>query len=141
MAANGATEAQSVVQCLSERWCHRTYAPGWGWSGHIGAGVTIHTHRSLPSGVVASDAYLLGTMTDPGNMGSDSDSALTQAVGDPFGQPIVDWYAVLIERFPLWAFQRRHFAALHDSALPTTYPLPRLIASILRDEGTPEPHS
>lgn len=76
-----------------------------------------------------------------------SDEAGRELLGATLREPFVvghgkghvrDWFTYLILRFPLWAFQAPAYAALHESELPTTYPLERMIESVFRDEGIGE---
>ena len=66
---------------------------------------------------------------------TDPQALLAQALREPFGDHVGTWFKVLVDRFPLWAFQARSFAQLHQSELPTTYPLRLMVQSILDDEG------
>ncbi len=64
---------------------------------------------------------------------------LAEAARQPFTGPpataVEDWFRVLAEHFPLWAFQRWAFANLHAMPVPVTYPLGQFVRSILIDEN------
>lgn len=69
-----------------------------------------------------------GTEPDPGQL-------LAHSLENPFGEHVRDWFVLCMDRFPLWTFRRQSFAGLHAVEYPTTYPLRRFVASLLRDDG------
>ena len=69
----------------------------------------------------------------------DAQELLAATLRDPFADlpatHVRDWFRYLMDRFSLWALQPHAFQALHDSDLPTPFPLGRFVESILTDEG------
>jgi hypothetical protein len=74
----------------------------------------------------------------PGNEAEKAKALLAKTLSDPFAYHpethVRDWFQFLVEQFPLWSFQPRAFAALHEKDRPVTYPLPLIIESILKDD-------
>ena len=60
---------------------------------------------------------------------------LTDALRDPLAEePARRWFEHLVAVVPLWAFQAKAYVHVHDSELPTTYPLRLMAESIQEDE-------
>lgn len=51
---------------------------------------------------------------------------------------VTKWYRVLKESFPLLSFQVHQYAGQQDEGVPRIEPLPRLISSLLADDGIPQ---
>ena len=66
---------------------------------------------------------------------------LGAAISDPFflledeERPVQGWFSFLTDHFPLATFRRDAYLGLANPDLPTTYPLARILQSVLADEG------
>ena len=70
---------------------------------------------------------------------TDPRTLLAQAVSDPFaGHPathVQRWFEFLRTNMPLWSFEPYAYVNLQKLGRPTSYPLPRIVESMLLDDG------
>jgi hypothetical protein len=69
-------------------------------------------------------------------------SLLAEVLRDPFEDfecfHVTKWFRALKENFPLLSFQVHHYACRQQEGVPRIEPLPRLISSLLADDGIPQ---
>lgn len=73
---------------------------------------------------------------------SEDAALLTEVLRDPFEDferfHVIKWFRALKEHFPLLSFQIHHYASRQQEGVPRIEPLPRLISSLLADDGIPQ---
>ena len=71
----------------------------------------------------------------------DASELLSAAIADPFiwdldgHDSVTPWFKYASEHFPLWTLQAEAYLKFQPGDLPSTYPMWRLIESILRGDG------
>lgn len=72
----------------------------------------------------------------------DAATLLAEALRDPFEDfdlfHVTKWFRFLREGFPLLSFNVQHYASHQHDGMPRIEPLPRLITSLLMDDGIPQ---
>ena len=74
-------------------------------------------------------------------METSASQLLAAAIADPFvwnldeSDAVRPWFEYAVAEFPLWTLQADAYLVLQPGDLPSTYPVGRLIESILQDEG------